>query len=376
MLRCSSLENGFHFQEGVRTPWRSTRTIAAELAARGLRLTRQRRAVVDAVAASNACLSPLDVFQAARADCPELGLTTVYRTLELLGEIGALRRIHGPDGCERLVPATTAHGHSVVCGVCGRVTEFTECDMTAVLAAARRETGYRITEHFLQLNGVCAACAARDRPTRRVALEPCGSGASRRELLPASASCRAGCGGRGRRREPAEVRSTSSRRRPSSPTSPRTSPATASPCAPWSSPTPTCTRTSRRRATSPASPAPTSSSSTAPASSGRSRPRCAGRRRRGVVAASAGLEGPTPRPGGPRGRGERGADARPTPTSGSTRRWSRPTWRTSAMPSADADPAGAATYAANADAYVAELEALDRWIGAQVATIPAESASW
>jgi Fur family transcriptional regulator, ferric uptake regulator len=138
-----------------------TDLITAELTARGLRLTRQRRAVVDAIVASDACLSPLEVFQAARVSCPDLGLTTVYRTLEMLGEIGALRRIHGAGGCERLVPASTAHGHSVVCGVCGRVTEFTECDMTDVLAAARHETGYRITEHFLQLNGVCAECATR-----------------------------------------------------------------------------------------------------------------------------------------------------------------------------------------------------------------------
>ena len=137
-----------------------TALIADEFAARGLRLTRQRRAVVDAVAASDACLSPLEVYHSARAGCPELGLTTVYRTLELLDEIGALRRIHGPDGCERLVPAVAAHGHSVVCGSCGRVTEFTECDMSTVLDAARRETGYRITEHFLQLNGVCAVCTA------------------------------------------------------------------------------------------------------------------------------------------------------------------------------------------------------------------------
>lgn len=137
--------------------------VVAELAARGFRLTRQRRAVVDAVAASDACLRPFDVFEAARAACPDLGLTTVYRTLDVLDEIGALRRIHGPDGCERLVPAATAHGHSVVCASCGRVTEFTECDMTAVLDAARRETGYRITEHFLQLNGVCGACAAGER---------------------------------------------------------------------------------------------------------------------------------------------------------------------------------------------------------------------
>lgn len=134
--------------------------VVAAIAARGLRLTRQRRAVVEAVAASEACLTPLDVFQAARASCPDLGLTTVYRTLELLDEVGAVRRVHGPDGCERLVPATAEHGHSVVCSACGRVTEFTACDMSAVAAAAGNETGYSITGHFLQFTGVCAACAA------------------------------------------------------------------------------------------------------------------------------------------------------------------------------------------------------------------------
>jgi Fe2+ or Zn2+ uptake regulation protein len=43
--------------------------------------------------------------------------------------------------------------------VCGRVTEFTDCDMGSVVAAATRQTGYRITEHFLQLSGVCRECA-------------------------------------------------------------------------------------------------------------------------------------------------------------------------------------------------------------------------
>ncbi len=133
-------------------------TISRSFAERGLRLTRQRRAVVDAVTGAGASLSALQVFDAARADCPELGLTTVYRTLEVLSEIGAVRRVHGPDHCEAFVPAGAAHGHTVVCSRCGRATEFTECDMHTVVAAAARQTGYEITEHFLQLSGVCRAC--------------------------------------------------------------------------------------------------------------------------------------------------------------------------------------------------------------------------
>jgi len=135
--------------------------IAGTLAARGLRLTRQRRAVLDAVAEASSSVSPVQVFDAARERCPELGLTTVYRTLELLSEIGALRRVHGPDHCEAFVPTGAAHGHTVVCSRCGQVMEFTECDIQAVVDAAARQTGFRITEHFLQLSGECPACDKR-----------------------------------------------------------------------------------------------------------------------------------------------------------------------------------------------------------------------
>ena len=133
--------------------------ITRAFADRGLRLTRQRRAVLYAVAEASSSVSPLHVFDAARLRCPDLGLTTVYRTLEILGEIGALRRVHGHKRCEAFVPAGAAHGHTVVCSSCGRVTEFTECDMHAVADAAARQTGYRITEHFLQLSGLCSRCA-------------------------------------------------------------------------------------------------------------------------------------------------------------------------------------------------------------------------
>ena len=143
--------------------------IAVTLAARGLRLTRQRRAVLDAVAEASSSVSPVQVFDAARERCPELGLTTVYRTLELLSEIGALRRVHGPDHCEAFVPTGAAHGHTVVCSRCGQVMEFTECDIQAVVDAAARQTGFRITEHFLQLSGECPACGKRAERARQTA---------------------------------------------------------------------------------------------------------------------------------------------------------------------------------------------------------------
>ncbi len=142
-------------------------TIAKDLAARGLRLTRQRLAVIEAVTEARGSVSPIQVFDSARRRCPDLGLTTVYRTLEVLGEIGAVRRVHGPDHCEAFAAAGARHGHCVICSCCGRVSEFTECDLATVVAAAARQTGYRITEHVLQLSGICAECQAEAAQARR-----------------------------------------------------------------------------------------------------------------------------------------------------------------------------------------------------------------
>jgi Fur family ferric uptake transcriptional regulator len=72
------------------------------------------------------------------------------------------------------VAAAAAHGHTVVCGTCGHAAEFTDCEMSAVVTAAARQTGYRITEHFLQLSGTCPACASGGRKRR-----PAGDAAGR-----------------------------------------------------------------------------------------------------------------------------------------------------------------------------------------------------
>jgi Fur family transcriptional regulator, ferric uptake regulator len=135
----------------------------ARLAAAGHRLTRQRKAVLGALLHADSGVTAVEVFQLARGTCPDLGLATVYRTLEMLAEVGAVRRVHGDDRCEAYVPTMGGHGHTVVCSGCGRVGEFTACDMSPVMAAAAAETGFAIDGHFLQLSGTCGECSARVR---------------------------------------------------------------------------------------------------------------------------------------------------------------------------------------------------------------------
>ncbi len=136
------------------------RKATQELRARGIRLTRQRAAVLTALGRAERGLNPEEILHAARAECPELGLATVYRALDLFGDLGIVRRIHSSEGCETVVAADAKHGHSVVCLECGRVAEFSSCDMASVENAAATETGFKISAHSLELAGMCAQCQA------------------------------------------------------------------------------------------------------------------------------------------------------------------------------------------------------------------------
>jgi Fe2+ or Zn2+ uptake regulation protein len=138
----------------------TTEEVERRLAERGLRLTPQRRAVVDVLLRSHRCLSAAQVHEAARRQSRELGLMTVYRTLDILAGMGIVRRIHGSDRCEAFVSALEHHGHAVVCTSCGRASEFTQCHLDAIVAAAASETGFTIADHFLQFSGVCGDCRA------------------------------------------------------------------------------------------------------------------------------------------------------------------------------------------------------------------------
>jgi Fe2+ or Zn2+ uptake regulation protein len=126
----------------------------------GCRRTAPRRAVVEAITSSLRVLTPIELFERARKAYPKLGLVTVYRTLEKLAELGLIQRVHQPSGCQAFVEAFSGHQHLLICQQCGRV-EFFNGDsevMEALIDTVRRQSGYLITDHWLQLFGVCAGC--------------------------------------------------------------------------------------------------------------------------------------------------------------------------------------------------------------------------
>jgi Fe2+ or Zn2+ uptake regulation protein len=126
----------------------------------GYRLTDSRRSVVEIMADSPRALSPLEVFDLARARHAGLGLVTVYRTLEKLEELGLIQRVHQPQGCQAFIAAFTGHQHLILCSRCGRVQFFDGDNLESLIQDIGCQTGYQVQDHWLQLFGLCETCRA------------------------------------------------------------------------------------------------------------------------------------------------------------------------------------------------------------------------
>lgn len=124
----------------------------------GYRLTKARRAVVDAISTSHFALAPLDVFDMARKVYPALGLVTVYRTLEKLEELKLVQRVHQESGCNAYLPLVEGHQHLIICQMCGRAEYFEGEKMEGFFRQVGIQHGYEVCDHWLQLFGICQNC--------------------------------------------------------------------------------------------------------------------------------------------------------------------------------------------------------------------------
>ena len=90
-----------------------------------------------------------------------VGRATVFRTLDLLVDLGALSRIHGIEAgvrCVRYTPCAPAHHHHLVCQACGRVDELGAKAVERQIAAAARDRGFQLIGHTVEIVGICPEC--------------------------------------------------------------------------------------------------------------------------------------------------------------------------------------------------------------------------
>jgi Fur family ferric uptake transcriptional regulator len=128
---------------------------------RGLRMTPQRQLILDAVAEMHGHVSVDQVYQQVVREFPDVNISTVYRTLEMLEELGVVRHTHFHDGVAQYERTDAARHHHMVCSRCGADSEL-ELDVLQPLAEElKRRYGFEADLAHSAIIGVCKACASR-----------------------------------------------------------------------------------------------------------------------------------------------------------------------------------------------------------------------
>ena len=128
----------------------------------GLKLTPQRRLIVDVFVKQKGHLSTEELYDLVRKADPSVGQATVYRTLKLFCDSGLAKEVHFGDGLTRYETTfgATHHDH-LICVACGKTVEVVDEKIEQLQEELAERHGFLLTSHHMYLHGLCLACRKR-----------------------------------------------------------------------------------------------------------------------------------------------------------------------------------------------------------------------
>ena len=147
------------------SPQLERRALLDELVSKGVRMTAQRRALIEVIQESKDHLDAASLLNLARQREPSIDRATVYRTIELLKKfrlVDELDLMH-LEGEKHYYEVKTRRDHMhLACFLCGRIEEFSSSLFERLKAEIAEQTGFEIRVTRLEVGGSCRACAARN----------------------------------------------------------------------------------------------------------------------------------------------------------------------------------------------------------------------
>lgn len=131
---------------------------------KGLKVTNQRIGVLEALSGSDdSHLTAEEIYEAVRVKYPEIGLATVYRTIQLLLELQLIDRVNLDDGCARygmgaIDAKTKHHHHHLICLSCGKIFSFDGDLMETLEEYVQTTRGFQVVDHKVKFYGYCKEC--------------------------------------------------------------------------------------------------------------------------------------------------------------------------------------------------------------------------
>ena len=126
-----------------------------------VRSTRQRAAVAALLDGLTEFRSAQEVHELLRRQGERIGLTTVYRSLQILATSGQVDVLRGADGEASYRRCSTGHHHHLVCRHCGKTVEIDLPSIEKTTDRVALENGFTDVAHTLEIFGTCPDCAAR-----------------------------------------------------------------------------------------------------------------------------------------------------------------------------------------------------------------------
>ena len=124
----------------------------------GYRLTPQRLMILEAVEAADDHISAEEIYVQVRERYPHMNISTIYRTLELLKELGLVFATDMGDGRVRYHFSDKGHHHHLVCQKCGAIYDLDEAVLRPLQDTLRRKYHFRADISHLAIFGRCARC--------------------------------------------------------------------------------------------------------------------------------------------------------------------------------------------------------------------------
>jgi Fur family ferric uptake transcriptional regulator len=137
-----------------------TETTTAALGRMGRRNSAARRAVIELLGRQRCCVTAQEIFDGLRGEGRQVGIASVYRTLEQLTRDGFVQRVDvgAPTARYEPVQPDGEHHHHLVCADCGKVEAFADPELERALHKVEGQTGYAVA-HDVVLRGQCDACS-------------------------------------------------------------------------------------------------------------------------------------------------------------------------------------------------------------------------
>ncbi|OON95748.1 MAG: transcriptional repressor [Epulopiscium sp. Nele67-Bin005] len=140
----------------------NTASFKERLKEKGCKLTTQRRAVLDIlISHQGKHLSIEEIYSFVKEEYPEIGLATVYRTVQLFEEMKLVDRLNFDDGCNRFElssPDEVHQHHHLICQKCNKILEVEDDLLTEIEEGIQTKYNFQINNHNVIFYGFCEEC--------------------------------------------------------------------------------------------------------------------------------------------------------------------------------------------------------------------------